>query len=332
MIVLPVGHTLTIASAQEAWSTVAVPGFGVRCLLFNLALLYATAGLWKLTSPLWRSGTALRVVLSMPMSYGVSARLLALPRRCLQLGTYFVLLVEPLGALLYAQPPHVGVLLALLVVLHVGIIATVRVAFANLALIAALVAFACAALLPDASAANIVVSDSSVADWVVLGVVICLAGQVLFDACLAILKRSDSITNPFCVPLWGIGIAQSYRLLDWIDDRNYDAEYDIVEKRDGRPDVTLPSTAMFPRTMRHVLLQSYLLGNIWMKLNPPALAELRASILVRYAARYARSRALTDEPVEVVVHVNARRISEDGPSHGTRTFLMRFVIERGSVI
>jgi hypothetical protein len=341
MIVLPVGHTLTVADlwtyanaqdARNAWRTVVVPGFGVRCLLLNLALVYATAGLWKLTSPLWRSGSALRVVLSMPVAYGVSARLVAWPPCWLRLSTYFVLLVEPLGALLFMQHPRsssMWILAALLIALHVGIIATVRVAIANLALIAAIVSFALAAIVPDAGVMHRGVSGISVTDWVPLGVVICLTGQVLFDACTVAITRSDRVLNPFCVPLWGVGLAQSYRLLDWIDERNYDVAYDIVERQAKHPDVTIPPAAMFPRTMRHVLLQSYLFGNIWMKLNPPELTALRASILARYAARYARRRSLTNERVEVVVHANVRRIHEDGPSLGARTLLMCFAIERG---
>lgn len=343
MIVLPVGHTLTIAdlwvhaSPQDAWDTwnnVSVPGFGARCLLFNLALLYATAGLWKLTSPLWRSGTALSVVLSMPISYGVSARLLTWPAWWLRLSTYFVLLIEPLGALFYTQPPGswpTWILLALLAALHIGIIATVRVAFANLALLAALVAFALVAFVRDARGALFVVDGSSVTDWVALGAVICLTGQVLFDAGIATLKRPDRAVNPFCVPLWGIGLAQSYRLLDWVDARNYDVEYDVIEHRPGHAAVAIPGTALFPRTMRHVLLQSYLIGNIWMKLEPSKSAALRFSILSRYAARYARRHALADERIEVVVHATVRRIYKDGPSCGTRTFLMRFANERGTI-
>jgi hypothetical protein len=347
MVVLPIGHTLVISdllsgrafhSTWDTWSTVVVSGLGVRCLLFNLALAYATAGLWKLTSPLWRSGEALRVVLAMPVSYGLGPRLAGWPARWLRIGTYFVLLAEPLGAILFALSPRswqAWTILTLMAALHVGIIATVKVPLANIAMLASLVAFvAFAALVPDLRMSNLPMNPLSTMDWVVLGVMVCLVGQILFNTCAAAFglgggprTRSDDVMNPFYVPLWIIGLAQSYRLLDWVDERNYDVEYEVLERRSGHPEAMVDAAEMFPRSMRHILLQSYLIGDLWTKLDPAALSELRASILTRYAARYVRC---SDVDAEVEVHATIRRITGNGVARGTRALLMRFENRSGS--
>ena len=68
MLVLPVGRTLILADWLKngrgvwgRWKTITVPGTALRCFLWNLALLYLVAGLWKWTSPMWRDGVALYV-------------------------------------------------------------------------------------------------------------------------------------------------------------------------------------------------------------------------------------------------------------------------------
>jgi len=129
------------------------------------------------------------------------------------------------------------------------------------------------------------------------------------------------------VPLWIIGLAQSYRLLDWVDERNYDVEYEVLERRSGHPEAMVDAAEMFPRSMRHILLQSYLIGDLWTKLDPAALSELRASILTRYAARYVRC---SDVDAEVEVHATIRRITGNGVARGTRALLMRFENRSGS--
>src|SRR6185369_11991042 len=54
LLVLPVGRTLVLKqwradrrAAWERWKYEKVPSFTVRCLLWNLALIYIVAGLWK---------------------------------------------------------------------------------------------------------------------------------------------------------------------------------------------------------------------------------------------------------------------------------------------
>lgn len=340
MVVLPIGHTLTIVDPSwDRWPSVTVSGLGVRCMLLNFALLYATAGLWKLTSPLWRSGAALRVVMKMPVSYGLGPRLATWPIAWLRAASYFVLLVEPLGAFVFVLSPGswpVSIFLVMVIGMHIGISLTVRVALANIGLIAALVAFGVVAgLVPQVSVAT---QPASAADWMAVGVVGCLAAQVVVDAAFAALGSSSGPAthtgapyNPFYAPLWAVGLAQSYRLLDWVDERNYEIEYAVIERASDGQAQPVDPRQMFPRTMRHILIQSYLIGDIWTKLDPGVLATLRSSILRRYADRYARTQVHKAVTVEVRARI-CRVVEADEQPQQADVFLMRFGMREGVLL
>ena len=55
-------------AAWRRWKCERVPGTATRCFLWNLALIYLVAGLWKWASPMWRDGIALYAVLKLPIS------------------------------------------------------------------------------------------------------------------------------------------------------------------------------------------------------------------------------------------------------------------------
>ena len=77
--------------------------------------------------------------------------------------------------------------MAPVVALHVGIVATVKVPLANLAMLAALVSFVALPML-SLGAPGIgppTIESAATAGWVALGVVVCLAGQIAFDAVVA---------------------------------------------------------------------------------------------------------------------------------------------------
>ena len=118
-----------------------VPGTAVRCFLGNVCLAYLVAGLWKLESPMWRQGFALYTVLRLPIAYQPD---LWGPQHLpwLQIGTYVTLALEPLlPILLTRRPGHPLKWCGLLAQLgfHLGIVATLRVPFANLGLMASAV-------------------------------------------------------------------------------------------------------------------------------------------------------------------------------------------------
>ena len=126
-----------------------------------------------------------------------------------------------------------------------------------------------------------------------------------------------------------MGLAQSYRLLDWVDDRNYAVDYDIVE-RDTEGKTSVAAAEMFPRTMRHVLIQSYLIGALWTKLDPHVHAALRSAILRRYATRYARRHPHKEVTIEVQAGIR-RLVQGDDASSLRRVRLMHFSVQAGSV-
>ena len=76
MIILPTGSTLTWKEVRrdgkvdmDRWRSRTVPGLAVRCFLVNQALLSTFSGLWKLTSPMCLEGTALYVILKLPIAW-----------------------------------------------------------------------------------------------------------------------------------------------------------------------------------------------------------------------------------------------------------------------
>ena len=88
---------------------------------------------------------------------------------------------------------------------------------------------------------------------------------------------------------------------------------------------------IFPPSMRHLLLQSYLIGNIWLKLSPERLEAVRRSLLVRHARRYARAHpdAGTIDVVAVVQRVTTDNLDL---ARGERRPLMRFTCRGGEAV
>ena len=290
------------------------------------------AGLWKLASPMWRRGAALHAVLRMAVAYRPDTWTASLAPQ-LRLANWGAMLIEAPLALLVVLPPGSPLrwlLLAGAIAFHVGIIATMRFPFANLAMLGAMVVFFGPELMAALGAPPIQPQPMplSVTDVVAVATTACLAllflvNALWFDAGRATtLWRTPSSPrrafNPLYVPLWIIGLAQSYRLFDWIDQRNYRVDYEICEG--GR---ITPADDLFPVSMRHILLQSYLHGNLWLRLDPARLPELRAGILTRYARRYL---ARHPEATDVEVTATVSRLTPDNLDlhRSTRTRLMRF--------
>ena len=146
MLLLPIGRTLTLpewlserGSAVERWKQEQVPGAAVRCFLVNLALVYILAGPWKWTSPLWRQGLAVYAVLKTAVSRTPDRWK---PRHLPTLITanHLSLVLEPLFPLAFVLPanhPLKWSLGAAMIGFHAGIIATMKIPFANVACIAA---------------------------------------------------------------------------------------------------------------------------------------------------------------------------------------------------
>jgi len=72
LMYLPTGHTLHLARParlrRAEWREARVPVFQVKLFMANVLLVYVVAGLTKLTSPMWCSGTALYAILKLPFA------------------------------------------------------------------------------------------------------------------------------------------------------------------------------------------------------------------------------------------------------------------------
>jgi hypothetical protein len=148
LLLLPAGRTLVLSEwradwkgAWQRWKRETVPGAAVRCFLWNLALIYLVAGLWKWTSPMWREGTALYAVFKLPISL---APQFWGPQHLyvLKVLNYCAIILEPLFPLIFILPTghHAKYWLLLsLLGFHIGTLATLQIPFANIACGAAMI-------------------------------------------------------------------------------------------------------------------------------------------------------------------------------------------------
>jgi len=112
-----------------------------------------------------------------------------------------------------------------------------------------------------------------------------VAGEKEGDGRVGFLKSEHNI---FYAPLWLIGIAQSYRLFDWIDDRNFHVRYEITVQRGNGARHSVDPREVFPKNLRAVLLQLYLHDVTWGRVPRNRAAEFKAGLAARFANRFCR--------------------------------------------
>lgn len=324
LLLLPIGRTLILGewraergAAWRRWKCERVPGAAPRCFLWNLTLIYVVAGLWKWASPMWRDGTALYAVLKLPISltpgfWGPEHLSL------LKVLNYAALILEPLFPLIFILPKghfaKYGLLLALFG-FHVGTLATLQIPFANIACLAAMiipfggelmdrlrVASPCS---PTRRAQARIGYAGAFALLFVAVLTLAMLSSVALPQWRAPTRRGHAeaseartvaggaeglgpIQTVLFSTLWSIGIAQQYQLFNWIDERNYSVRYRIIEYEGDTSGREVEPSAMFVESTRGVLLQFYLHGLTWMRIEPRRAAELRRSIQTRTARRYCR--------------------------------------------
>ena len=367
LALLPLGRTLTLADLLDTsapageWLAATVPGTAPRAFMANMALVYLVAGLYKFTSPMWRNGSAMHAALKMPIAR--QPRVWTMRHRTLlSLVTRAALILEPLFALIFVLPPHSALkwlLVAGAAAFHLGIVATLKIPYSNAVMLTALPV----ALSPEIMQAGLgVPPPEALADpglfpteIIALTLVALLAVMSVWQAVRArvILPKPGTPysgkgwENPVQALLWLAGIFQSYRLFDWVDARNYHVRYEVrrIASSGGTPSVSqdgecreatgesepVEPTSLFPDTMRHLLLQSYFVGNIWLKMEPASLEEIRRSLLLTHARRYARANPDTGT-IEAVAVV--QRITPDNLdlTRGERQLLMRFSCQGGEAV
>ena len=343
LVLLPIGHTLAPGTGGGLGTT--VPGAAPRAFMANMALIYLVAGAYKFTSPMWRNGTAMHAALRMPIAR--TPGFWTVPRQSvLRFVNYAALVLEPLFGLVFVLPSHsLGkwFLAGCAVVFHLGIVATLKIPYANLLMLGALpVAFgpeiARAAAGSPAPTGPPTAPFPGTLDPAAVVALVLVAALVAMCAWEAAAKwrpiskpySARGWANPLRSAMWLAGVFQSYRLFDWVDSRNYHVRYELWRTTSGsKKRQALDASTLFDDTMRHLLLQSYLVGNVWLQMSPEALATVREAILARYAARYARSHpnAGTIEAFATVQRVTADNLDL---ARGERRFLMRFRCRDGT--
>lgn len=361
ILLLPVGRTLILyppflnrAGIWREWVRQEVPGVTLRCLLWNVTLLYAVAGFWKWSSPMWRSGAALLAILQLPIAYapdfwGPDQVTL------LRVMNYWALVLECAFPLLLLLPLNRWLrygLLASLVAFHGGIIGTLRIPFANLACLALIPLLLRSEIMrwarrgesapvPVASATSLG-SSGWTAVLFVTTLTLAMASSVTMPNWRAASRPGNSnpaITSAvrpnsvveglgpvqfvFYSALWTVGMAQQYQLFNWIDDRNYHIEYEAY-RSDLQP---VNVEEIFPRAIRSILLQAYLFGISWAQIPVAEQAGLRRTLYTRFARRYCRPRHRDGD--EVLVYAKVRRVTAANPMSGPvdRSLMMRFRCE-----
>jgi hypothetical protein len=349
VVLLPVGSTLSVTDllrnrqgSWAKWRNARVSGTTVRLFLVNLALLYLVAGLSKWGSPLWRSGDAIYAVLRLPMS-----RLSELVNDAyvpfLRYLDYSTLVVEPLlgvGILVSSnRAARIGLVMSLLV-FHLGIAVAVDVPFANLGCLCAI------PLLWRSSDRGRLPRDrrkgAGIASAVGIVVLVLLGGAMLGSLTGpawrspglvegrgkpsfvegASAETGGPLQTAFFGSLWCLGLAQQYRLLDWIDDRNFHVITRFrVTPNDGSSPTLVPGGAILPHDMRTNLLLSYLGGVTWMPLPPRGVLPVRHDIENRIARRACQ---ILQTNADVELEAEYTRVDPRQPSHSERATLAAF--------
>ena len=298
---LPTGHTLLWWKRPWDWSrwrNQCVPGGVCRVFVFNLTLSYWVTGFSKLASSYWLKGLALYVALQLNISrthgwWGISA----LP--ALKVLNYGALVLEcglPLVFLL--RPGHKLRLIGLLGAcgLHLGIIATIGVNYANLCwLLCWLIALREDLALYFGWARSTVLVATRWATRYAAVVVACIA--------LAMSEGVPGLGDAYGLGFalqWSLGMSQEYHLFDWIDRFNF-----VVEDRstlDGKP-----LAHAYPPGMRGLLLQSYLLDMRWMRLPRGEVGQWQRSLRERLELQLAKRL----QNGEVILSSHVTRITLD---------------------
>lgn len=367
LALLPIGQTLTLpdllagGAAMEDWTSATVPGLAPRAFLANMVLVYVVAGLYKFTSPMWRDGSAMHAALRMPIARAPEFWTLRW-RTPLRWVTHAALIMEPLFALIIVLPAGSVAkwpLAAGAVVFHLGIALTLKIPFSNMAMLGALPlalgpeimhGWLGLPALPEVALPGIAPSELVAVVLVVLLAIMLVWDIVFTGTRLTERYSSRGWYNPMQALLWMGGVYQSYRLFDWVDERNYHVRFEVKRigddgkgggrvgdseaggpHEDGRAVRHIDPRLIFPQSMRHLLLQSYLVGNIWLQLSPEKREAVRGSLLARHARRYARTHPEAGA-IDVVAIV--QRITADNLelTRGERRPLMRFTCRGGEAV
>lgn len=320
LLLLPVGRTLTARGlfdpeARARWRGLRVSGVAVRCLLLHVCWIYFVAGVWKLDSEMWREGFGLYAsmkvgVARMPEVWGPEH----LP--LLRWADWVVVTLEPVLPLPLLLTPGSRVKLlgaAVFAGFNLFILATLGIGWAIVGLTCTLVLFFAEELGQAWGGRSGAVPRSPSGAtgerrrWrrAEVGAVVFLG--LLVAATSRHVRFFGVLNEPAYAALWTVGVAQDYRLFNWIDRVAFQARTRVrVTRPDGSPGAPLPPDA-FPDGFRARLLRGYLHDVRWLAVPDGRLFELRLSLARRQASWACRFVAEPGTRVEIVSTVHPIR-------------------------
>ena len=125
----------------EASAPAAQPIWPLRLVQCQVALIYASSGLWKLFGPVWRDGSGVYYALSNNMFHRVPIAVPVEVSSLVALATYGTLLLELTFPLLLLTKPTRRIALAAGVILHLGLWLTLELGLFSWFMIASYLAF-----------------------------------------------------------------------------------------------------------------------------------------------------------------------------------------------
>ena len=339
LLLLPVGKSLGAAEllrdprgVLRRWSAFTVPGTAVTCLELNVALMYVLAGLWKFNSPLWRSGYGLYASLRLPVA--------AMPDvwgpdfvPFLKLANWMVMAVEPLMVLpLFLRPGHplkrVGGLL--FTGFHLFILVTLGLPYAMFGLFSTSILFFGPEITKAAarwSAAPAPPEPRRLAVVTRTGRFAIAFIVILFLAVTRRIPVVGALNVPAYGVLWMVGVAQDYRLFNWIDRVNFAVETRIeASAARGAP---VRAIAKYPSSFRSKLLLAYLHDIRWLRLPRQDRQRMRASIATRLAQWYCRNNPADGA---VLIASEIYRLVPSGREHESSLAVAEFDCRDGRAI
>lgn len=320
LILLPSGSTLGLreylkngSSSWKLWANKKIPDIGIKLFLLNICWIYFYAGMEKLFSEMWYTGFALYPILLIPISR-VSEFIKPEHLEIIRIATYSSLLVEvilPFFLLMRKGTwlKYFGLLM--MVSFHVFIIATLRIPFANIAMMGSAILFFREELMDliHKYTEKIVVPEK--------------IRKMNYSAVFAIIFFLLVITSttrhiPYVkviadVPtqiLWVGGVMQNYQLFDWINRFNFKIEKEEFFIPAGTSKkVRLNHKDFLPDSVRYNLFQLRFYDVKWiLTVRGNKRQELKRDIPKRIAANYCRK---LGEDGEVRLSTTIHRITEE---------------------
>ena len=257
LILLPTGSTLTLSGYMKSgknpwpdWLTKKVPSIAIKLFLLNICWIYFYAGMEKAFSEMWYTGFALYPILLIPISR-VSEYIKPEHLEILRIATYSSLLVEiilPFFLLMRKGSwlKYIGLLL--MVSFHVFIIATLRIPFANIAMMGAAILFFNEELMDfihkRKGVSNSLGSISKLDKTAVIALIFFVLVITSTSRHIPYLKTVGETSTKI---LFVAGVMQNYQLFDWISRFNFKIEKkNILYRRERTQKLSLITKIFYP--------------------------------------------------------------------------------------